>query len=371
VRVIRGGIRRTGTLWLLLAVGLLALLSRGQEAVAGWYVSLGGLSLNRAALAPDLPELAQHELRAGAGRHFQRALAHNPGAAGAYYNLGAIYIAWEDPDAAAAALSEALTRAPGRSLSAFQLGQAHAALGREAEARAAWRHAAWHQPAIASYFVAQAADYHKDRDYAAALLAAERAVDVGYGQVLAPAFLAQGKALEALERFPDALTAYEAAAMSAPREPEAFHRAALVLERRLDRTADAVMALDRALGVDATYAPALLDRARHDAAAGECARAAARLAPLLAPDAAASDLRRAAILVGACYLDQDHPAAALPLLIQAVAAGNDSVQATWLLARAYHASGDRVAAAIACRRVLELQPDHSLALALIEELSAP
>jgi protein O-GlcNAc transferase len=347
--------------FLVLAVAMLALMTRSQEIAASWHLGRGGLLLNRACLRPDTSEPAQHRLLVRARSALYRALAHHPGAAGAYYNLGAVYTAWEDPEPAALALAQAVARAPDV-LSVFQLGQAQALLGREMAARAAWR-----QASAASYFVNQAAASLKSRDYAGALLAAERATAVDPD--LAPAHLARGRALEGLGRHQDALGAFETAAALASHKPEALYRAALLLERRLARTVDAVTLLDRALEIDPAYAPALLERARHEASAADCAAVTLRLAPLLAPGAREANASRAAVQIGACYLDTGDPAAALPVLMQAVALDSNSIRATWLLAGAYRGTGDHEAALIACRRVLALQPDHADAQALLEELS--
>lgn len=317
----------------------------------------GSTFLDRALLAHSEPGATADLL--AAGTQFQTALRYQPRAALPYYNLGTIYIVWDDASAGAEAFARATVNDPGDRLAHFQRGLAQAANGDEAAARLSWRNAG-----AASFFIRRAKANLKAGDVDAGELDARRALDIDPAD--AQAHYALAEALVQQQEYDSALQIYWAA----PDRAESYFRAGKLL-RSQGRITEATMVLQEVLDEDPNHVGARFELGRIFVDAGACDRAYVWLAPALKATWLHTPESRSYILMGRCLLGQDDPLAALPYLSEAVALDRKSVDARWLMGQAYEAVGYLDAAADMYRQAVRLRPDYEPARKALEALGQP
>jgi len=349
----------------LIALAALALLAlRTPRLGAAWYNNLAARRLNATHIPPELTPAERTTAAVDAGRALVRALRFEPAFGRAYTNLGTTYTALGDVSAAAQALSEAVTYTPRDWRAHFFYGHALAALGREAEARAAWRAAD-----ASRYFARRYDDLRRD-DPDAALQAAERASAADVAGITGHLTLAA--ALTAREAYTDALAIYEEAIRRAPDDVEALAQAhaemGTLLHSRLGRSADGVAALELAIALRPQEEEFRLTLAGIASERGACYEAESLLAPLFERPSTPGQRAQANVLVGRCLMALDRPRSAVPYFARAIDDQPDTVSHWVLLGEAHRAAGEDQAAVEAYTRALELNPDHSGAQRALDEL---
>jgi tetratricopeptide (TPR) repeat protein len=196
------------TLALAIAAGALFF---GLGGLSAWHNDLGHLALDHGLLQADSREGDAFLNRAG--QQFQEALRWNPQNGWAYYNLGAIYLAWGQARAAQEAFERAARAIPENQLTNYQLGILYDEQDQEEQAIAAWQKAG-----AAPWLVAEGRECQSQGDSACA------------------------------ERF------YELAIAVQPETREAHYRLG-VLYAGLGRKAEAIEAYNRALSLESERNP--------------------------------------------------------------------------------------------------------------------
>ena len=359
------------------------------------YNNAGSVLLDRALLAPNVAPEQRTEWAVQAGRAFQTALAWDPLAGQAYYNLAAVYGLWQDTPSAERAISRAAALAPRDVSARFVFGQALAAHGQEAHAVEEWRAAG-----AAEYFVNRGLTLAGTGDYAGAVEQYERALAIvpdladGYyylGRALSGlgqqeeslAALESAAALEpsssprrymlraevrvARQEWPAALDDFGQAARLSPLDPVPPYRMGWVLEK-LEDSAAAISHYQQALELDPRYIPPRLALGRLYGEQGACDEAAHWLAPFLSPETQTDLAGPAHTLVGQCLLQQGRENEGLAHLEQALALNPDSVPCLLTLAQGYSQASRYHDAIDVYLRVLELQPENAQARQALEEL---
>jgi tetratricopeptide (TPR) repeat protein len=351
----------------LVTLALLAL--RTGRIGAAWWNNRAARHLNTAQIAPDLTDADRYTAAVAAGHALERALRFDPAFGKAYTNLGDAYTTLGDVRAAAQALSEATRIAPGDWRAHFFLGQALAALGRETEARAAWRAAG-----AARYFIHRYEDL-KNSDPTTALLEAQRAHAVDTGGIQGALVL--GQALTAQQAYTDALTLYEDAIARAPSEVAALAKAhaemGTLLYVHLGRSTEGAAALEQAIVLQPKDEGPRLTLAEISSERGACYEAESWLTPLFEQPSSPARRAQANVLVGRCLLTLERPQTAIPYFERATADEPTSPTHWLLLGQAARAAGELEAAIDAYTQALTLNPDHAGAQSALAELqeSAP
>lgn len=387
------------------------------------YNNVGSVLLNRALLALTLAPEDRMTYAVQAGQSFQNALAWDTHNSQAHYNLGTLYDFLGDRPSATRAWSQAATQNTHDTCARFALGKALAAQGYEERAIQEWRAAG-----AAIYFVKQGLGSTYEGDYAGAIEQYERALAIDPN--LSEGYYYLGRALSALGRREEALTALESAAelqppsfphryllwgevhiargewtaalaalgraaTLAPWDPLPHYRMGWVLSEKLGDRESAIVHFQQALRRDPGYTPARLSLGRlYAEPAGDgqqatsfenCDEAARWLSPLLLPldeplapydsggestsqSVEARSARQAHTLVGGCLLRQGREEEALPHLERALALNPDSVDAHLILAQAYVQAHLYREAIDVYRQVLVLQPDNDQARQSLEAL---
>ena len=338
------------------AMALLMLL-QGSYALAVVRNNWGSHLLDRALLTSE-PRAYPPPL-SDAGRNFQAALRYNPRYALSYYNLGTIYGQWGDPVASGEAFAQATASDPHDRLAHFQLGLAQAALGNEEAARTSWQHAG-----AEAFFTRRAQAHLKTGDLDAALLDAQRSIEIaptsaaGY-YVLADVYVKQQDVEAALQVY-----------WAAPDQAESYYKAGLLL-RKQGRVAEAIQVLQGAIAQEPDHVNARLELGRAYTDQGACDRVYDALLPLLGKRFWRAPEPKGFIVMGQCLLQQDDPLAAIAYLGEAAALDAKSVDARWLMGQAYEVAGYRDAAIDMYRQVLKLRPEHGQATKALEALGSP
>jgi len=365
--------------------------------VAWVYENVGGVWLNRALLAPDRSDTERTALAERAGRAFQMALAWDPLADSAWYNLGTLYNVWGDWPSAERAWSRAATLNPDDPNERFAYAQVLARQGREEQAVPEWRAAG-----AAPYFVhqgltlaargeyEQAVETYRKAlaiapDYAAAYYYMGRALnDLGRREEALAAltaaaaleppesprrYLLQAEVYGAREEWPAALAALNRAITLSPQNPTPYYRMGWVLAYGMGDPAAAVDYLQWSLRLDPDYIPPALALARLYGDQGACDRAAEPLVALLTPDTDPALAGQAHIILGRCLLVAGADEAdGLAHLERAVALNPASPSCYLTLAWGYLQLGRYHDAVGMYRRVLELDPQNRPARQALEEL---
>ncbi len=286
-------LRRRWLLWALIGLALVGL--RANRLIAAAWNNAAARTLIAAQTAPDLTPDERYTALVDAGSALARALRFDRTFAKPYTNLGAVYTELGDAAAAAQALSDAVRAAPRDWRAQFFLGQALAGLGRETEARAAWRAAG------ASPYFANRADDLRGSDPEAARLAAERAIAAGPDRL--EGYLALGKTLSAQQEITGALAIYQEALVRVTNAPDedlagVHYEIGVLLHRALDREPEALAALELAASLNPQHEPTRLELATIAEKRGACYEAESWLEPLLQRPSSPAQGARAEALVG-------------------------------------------------------------------------